>query len=105
MVIGGNSHASVVTHTATAAASKTNVVAARSETVSRSEIEATPTYFRSISSISYGSLAGAYSAIKAIDAQTSSVDVRNATQPAILSGVGIPSAMQAYEDVIATSGH
>lgn len=103
MVIGGNSHAGVVAHAATPIASKLSAVAVRSETVSRSTIEATPTYFRSISSISYGSLAGAYSTIKALGEQTSAVDARNAAQPAILSGAGIPAAMQAYKDIMGAS--
>ena len=104
MVIGGNSHASFGTHTPATTASKVSGAAIRSETVSRSEIEATPTYFRSISSISYGSLAGAYNAIKAIDAQSSWATNPDSAQPAILSGAGIPVAMQAYEDVMSGSG-
>lgn len=57
------------------------------------EADVAPTYFRTISSISYGSLASAYQAMKAQEAVAST---------AVLSGAGVPSAITAYEEVIAT---
>lgn len=98
MVTGVNSHASVVTHLTAPGTSKPSLLAERAETVSRKEIEATPTYFRSISSISYGSLAGAYSSLMATDAQTQTSTLQRSGTPAILSGSGIPAALQAYEE-------
>ncbi len=61
--------------------------------VAREEPDVSPTYFRTITSISYGSLASAYQAMKAQEVAASS---------AILSGAGIPAAVSAYEEVIAT---
>lgn len=98
MVTGVNSHASVVTHSTAPGTSMPSLLAERGETVSRREIEATPTYFRSISSISYGSLAGAYSSLMATDTQTPTSTLQRTGIPAILSGSGIPAALQAYEE-------
>lgn len=76
----------------------------------------TPTYFRAISAISPGSLAAVYQAIRAhedkvatvreasashSEDKTASVGSRDAS---ILSGVGIPAAMSAYGEAIATAG-
>ncbi len=55
-----------------------------------------PAHFSMISTISPGSLAAAYHAMRAPDASSSA----SAGTPAILSGQGIPSALGAYGEVL-----
>ncbi|NRC55046.1 hypothetical protein [Neoaquamicrobium sediminum] len=68
-----------------------------------------PTYFRSISAISPGSLAGVYQSMRAQEA-SSGFDaggiepVRAEAAAAILSGAGIPAAMTAYGEVMEAEG-
>ena len=68
-----------------------------------------PGYFRTISSISHASLAAAYQAMRAHDLTMVPVDRPLPGEPnrepsvaegAITSGAGIPSAMNAYAEVI-----
>lgn len=70
--------------------------------------DGTPVYFRALSSISHGSLASAYQAIRAqagagaapTVAQADAGGRAGAPAIVILSGQGVPGAMRAYEDVI-----
>ena len=56
-------------------------------------------HFRQISAISPGSLAAAYQAIRAQDAAIA--PPIPASEPAILSGLGIPAAFEAYSETMA----
>ena len=61
------------------------------------EPEEKPAYFSMISTISPGSLAAAYQVIKA---REGGGDAAPAGERAILSGLGIPSALSAYGEVL-----
>lgn len=74
-----------------------------------------PSYFRTISSISHGSLASAYQAMRLHDSATSEKVTAAVQEPtegeapetqssgAIESGVGLPGAMQAYGEAMDSS--
>lgn len=59
-----------------------------------------PAYFSMISTISPGSLAAAYHSIRAQGAAGAGSGPGPAGDPAILSGLGIPSALSAYGEVL-----
>ena len=61
-----------------------------------------PTYFRTLSSISPGSFAAAYKAIRTQESAMPGEGLPDepAGEPAILSGLGIPGAMSAYAEVM-----
>jgi len=58
-----------------------------------------PAHFSVISTISPGSLAAAYHAIRGHDAPAAA-GTSSAGTPAILSGLGIPAALDAYGEVL-----
>lgn len=98
MIVGENSRASAFVRLVPPSASSVSMGSDRGS-VSRSDIEADPTYFRSISSISYGSLAGAYQSFRSLDSEAAPAEHRSAPA-AILSGAGIPAALQAYSEAM-----
>lgn len=60
-----------------------------------------PTYQRAISSISPGSYAAAYQAIRTVENASAIMPVRDADPAAVIhSGAGIPGALSAYRDFI-----
>jgi hypothetical protein len=74
---------------------------------SRGESAAEPTYFQSISAISPGSLAGVYQSMKAQQASPGLqapgiAPAETKAVSAILSGAGIPAAMNAYWEMMGT---
>lgn len=101
MLIGVHSHAGGYTRPASPAAPQPVENRGGHQSASRAEIEANPAYFRSITSISYGSLASAYQSFRTADAAS-----RGAASPqgpgAIASGAGIPAALQAYGESMET---
>ena len=59
-----------------------------------------PAYFSMISTISPGSLAAAYQVIRAKETGDEGGASAQSRDPAILSGLGIPSALDAYGEVL-----
>jgi hypothetical protein len=72
--------------------------AATSSETFKVDEDARPRFFRSISSISYGSLADAYVAMKAQDSGGGTAVSANA--PAVLSASGVSGALDAYAQVL-----
>ena len=102
MIIGGFSHVGTLSRPGASGPAR---VLAEPEDEAGGMSEA-PTYFRALSSISPGSLAAAYQAIRAQEASAAEIDPAGAAaeeparEPAILSGVGIPGALRAYGEVM-----
>jgi hypothetical protein len=116
MIVGGFSYVGTLARPATASpphnlpGTPTRALVEESE-----EMNESPTYFRSISAISPGSLAAVYQAIRAHEEQaeptqeTAAVRIDKetpdgASEAFILSGLGIPAAMSAYDETLATAG-
>lgn len=99
MIVGENSRAGASVRLVSPSASSASMGSAHRGSVSRGDIEANPTYFRSISSISYGSLAGAYQSFRSLDSEAAPA-ARQSAPAAILSGAGIPAALQAYSEAM-----
>lgn len=104
MIVGGFSYAGTLARPNAAPAIP---AASGSGFEDEGEIEAGPAYFRTISSISHGSLAAAYQAIRAQEVGTVETEANDDGVPqtpegdtAILSGLGIPAALAAYGEVI-----
>lgn len=101
MIVGGYNQPAIIARPTMAAAAPASA-ADRSSTAAEEARETNPTYFRSISSVGYGSLAGAYQSFRALESaaggRPATADTGQA--PAILSGMGIPAALSAYGEAI-----
>ena len=103
MIVGGYHQAGALLRPALPAGTATS--AQEPESAAEQTRQTNPTYFRSISSIGYGSLASAYQSIRAFESAagvaggTESAKT-GAASPAILSGVGIPAALGAYGETM-----
>ncbi len=106
MIVGGENYSGVFAYAS--GQHGASPVSVPSATVSAAEEtrQTNPSYFRSISSVGYGSLAGAYQAMRALETGNSN-DARPAAEPstgqAILSGAGIPAALAAYGEAIGSA--
>ena len=106
MIVGGSFSAAAPVRPAAsfAAASPTEVTG---RDVSVAAPDRRPTHFTMISSISYSSLASAYQVMKAQQAGLAPLahetPVAAASRdPAIISGLGVPAALDAYAEVSET---
>lgn len=97
MLVGGF-HAGALTRTGLSRA----VSGAATHESGAAEDEALrPTYQRAISSISPGSYAAAYQAIRTVENASAIMPARDADPAAVIhSGAGIPGALSAYRDFI-----
>ena len=93
MIVGGFSFAGTGARPGAAAAEPASSPAEQDD--------AQPAFFRTISAISPGSLASAYQAIRAHE--TAVVPAAPAGEPAILSGMGLPGALEAYHEAMDAS--
>lgn len=101
MIVGGYSFPGVVTRPVSPAVTSQPAERVAPDAVPAGEEEdAKPTFFRSISSISYGSLAAAYQSMKAQEMGEGGTASRSSSEPAVLSAQGIPAAMRAYDEVL-----
>lgn len=115
MIIGGFSHAGTFARPGAGSASAHSLPGPLDRGSDRdgSAPDERPTYFRTISAISPGSLAAVYQAMKAHEAamgpeaktevqtvKAAGTDGQAAEEASILSGLGIPAAMSAYGEAI-----
>ncbi len=111
MIVGGFSYVGTLARPAHAIVASQPPAERQGDQSKAQSIEAAgePTYFRSISAISPGSLAGVYQSMRAQEASSGFdagdvVPVRAEAAAAILSGAGIPAAMTAYGEVMEAEG-
>ena len=103
MIVGGENYSGIFAHASVAQSGSTASGPAQVETAADETRQSNPTYFRSISSVGYGSLAGAYQAIRSMElANVDAVEPTDAPSrgQAILSGAGIPAALAAYGEAM-----
>lgn len=111
MIVGGFSYVGTLARPAPAVWTPQDTAGRQGEhsRASRGESTAEPTYFRSISAISPGSLAGVYQSMRAQQASPGFqargiAPIETKAVSAILSGSGIPAAMNAYGEVLELAG-
>ncbi len=109
MIVGGFSYVGTLARPAPAVWTPQDTAGRQGEhsRASRGESAAEPTYFRSISAISPGSLAGVYQSMKAQQASPGFqargiAPIETKAVSAILSAAGIPAAMDAYGEMMET---
>lgn len=106
MIVGGENYSGVFAYASGQTSASPASVPSVPVSTAQETRQTNPSYFRSISSVGYGSLAGAYQAMRALETGNSNV-AESAAAPssdqAILSGAGIPAAMAAYEEAITSA--
>lgn len=102
MIVGGENYSGIFAH-ASGLHGIASVPASPEKTSAEETRQTNPSYFRSISSVGYGSLASAYQAMRALEvANTDAAQPSDAPagDQAILSGAGIPGALAAYTEAM-----